>query len=337
MRVIKHKGLELASTKNMDRATWLALRSEWGVGGSDVSAVLRPGLNKYFSATELFYQKLGLTGSKSSHDRATLWGTELEPSVLKFGQFYDLESEDYISNYENGEIKRVIKPFKYMVRNPQYPQLFANIDGAINPLGKLKFEGIAEAKTVSRQQAEIWDGRIAPYHIAQVQSYMLVLKPIVTSGYAIIFYLEDGRELYARLIKESESFQSKIDEDSRFFWDKVKKGREIIAEVTDPERRDFFLSQIEPEPDHTKAYEDFISEKYAKKLSYQTVTGSDELLTIATQYDVLGREISALETSRQTERNKIIKFLNDNSANVVEMGRSKITYANKRLYVNIKD
>ena len=82
------RGLTLYSTKGMPREEWLKRRNE-GIGGSDMSSIL--GLNKRFSAVELFYQKSGLTFDASENINAAMhWGNVHEPVVLDHGQYLDV-------------------------------------------------------------------------------------------------------------------------------------------------------------------------------------------------------------------------------------------------------
>ena len=69
----------LASTKNMSRDEWLALR-RLAIGGSDAAAIC--GASPYSSAIDVFADKLGLKEPVQESESMML-GNILEPHVAK--------------------------------------------------------------------------------------------------------------------------------------------------------------------------------------------------------------------------------------------------------------
>jgi putative phage-type endonuclease len=331
----KIKGLVLIPTKGMTREQWLTARKD-GIGGSDISSIL--GLNKNFPAIDLFYQKIGLIENSTEENDAMFWGSELEDQVLEKAQYYDIDTASYRDNFHSGRILRRISKVKYMIRNEKYPHILANIDGAVNFQPRsFRMDAIAEAKCISRQTAEMWENGLPPYHIIQIQTYATVCAPLMRGKpEAFIFYLEDGRTFRGYQIPVFENIQEQIINRSADFWERVVKGREIIATVKDNTKRMQFLSQIEPEPDTTKAYEQFLSELFKLKSEMITVQGSDEVFEAASAYNIFKAEVNALEEKAQAERNKILQFMHHNNANIISFGDNGTIKYNKRLYVNIK-
>jgi predicted phage-related endonuclease len=332
----KVNGLTLYSTKEMSRTEWLNKRQD-GVGGSDISSIL--GLNHRFPCIELFYQKVGMTFDASeSTNSAMFWGTQLEDFVLNIGQYLDINSGEYLDNFASGNMLRKISKVPYMVQNPKYPHILANLDGAsgFRPRS-FKMDAICEAKTVSRQTAEMYESGLIPYHLTQILTYCLVCAPLMTGEpQAYIFYLQDGRDFRGYHVPMIESICDQIVTRSEDFWNRVIKGREIMATVKDIDMRLKYLAEIEPEPDNTDAYSQFMSELWKMKQNFVRIEGTDEDLAVAKRYLELKSTIDTLDEERQGCRNRIIKTLHNNGANVIDFaGAGRITY-NKKLYVNIK-
>jgi putative phage-type endonuclease len=328
-------GLEFISTKGMSREEWL-LKREDGIGGSDCSSIL--GLNPRFSAVELFYQKIGMTKNSTDENPAMFWGTRGEANVLNVGQYYDVDSGSYIDNFNSCRKVRRITKLGYMVKNPEFPWLIGNLDGAVNFTPRnFKMDGPAEAKTISRQTAEQWENGLPPYHLIQIHVYAIICAPMMRTNEAHIFYLEDGHEFRGFRIPVSEIIKEKILIKSEDFWKRVVKGREIMATIKDDDTRLKFLSQIEPDPDNSEAYYEFLSELFKLKQSFVRVDGKQEDIVNALAYKKLGAQINEIDEKRQEYKNKIMKSLHNSGANILDFGDAgKVTF-NKKLYVNIKE
>jgi predicted phage-related endonuclease len=332
MNVLNKHGLELIPTHDMSREEWLMRRRE-GLGGSDMGTIM--GANKNFSRLELFYQKCGAISESVEQNSPMFWGSVLEENVRDIAQYLDMETGEYISNYEAGNKLRKLSAFKYMVKNPSYPWLIANVDAleGFKPRS-FKAEGIGEIKTISRQSAEMWE-TFPIYHWFQVEMYHTVLKPILTTDDNKIFYLEDGRILRGFGVSWSESICDIMLTESHDFWELVKKGKEIVRNTPEKDKQLTYLSQIEPEPEGTQVYLDFLSDLYKMKLNYKTIKGNEKDKDHAMTYVMLGREMTELKKQRDLSRVHIIKRLKDESANVMKFDdKGKITY-NRKLYVNI--
>lgn len=328
-------GLELIPTSGMTRAEWLEKRKE-GIGGSDISSIL--GLNKRFSAVELFYQKVGLTQNSTEENEAMFWGTRNEDKILHVGQYYNFDTGQYVDNYNTHTKLQKITKLRYMVRNPQYPWLIANLDGAVNFIPRtFKMDGPAEAKAISRQTAEIWQNGIPPYHIIQIHTYCIVCAPMMKTNAACIFYLEDGNKFRGYRIPVIESIKEKILTRSEEFWKRVVKGREIMAAVKDDDTRLKFLAEIEPDPDGTEAYYDFLSDLFKLKQSFVSIEPSPADEFNVTEYKRLSREMNTLDGVRQEHKNHIMKSLHDAGANIIDFGKRGRVSWNKKLYVNVSE
>lgn len=325
--------LELIDVSKMSRAEWLDARQE-GLGGSDMSCIL--GLNKRFTRIELFYQKLGMNYNASEdHNIYTAWGTILEPVIRKTAEHLDLETDEWIDNWANGVKLRSVDEFNYMVRNPEYPWLLANLDGLINFDGQMA-DAIAEMKTISRQSADQWEGRMPIYYLAQVTMYMIVMQPMLREVNSHIYILEDGRDFWGMQVPKTQWLWDAVLEESHKFWELLEKGRDIIANTTNESDRSRFLAEIEPDPDDTPAYDEFASELHKRKSEFITVAGTPDMLKLATSYNGVNNEMKSLAKEKQSLTNQLKKIMNDHSANIIDFeDRGRITW-NKKFYVNLK-
>ena len=336
-KYIERNGLHYFPLNDLTREDWLRLRGMGGaIGGSDVGTIC--GWNYRQSPTGLFYQKIGIAfNDDSGHNEYTYWGSTNERNLMVTAQYYDHDDPaSYIDNREMGIQFREIEDFKYSIRNPEIPMFNVNVDGMIdiNP-DTWVARRIAEAKTISRQSAEMWQ-TIPPYHLGQILVYMCALKPMLTEDVAEIYYLQDGNKFYGYEIPQSPIVLERILEKCFIFYAKVQKGLEIVAGEPNPTLMYQALCEIEPDPDDTEAYQDFLSDLFKKKQKLVKVVGSDDDLRLAREYRAVDKELKDLTKLRQELKNKIWKVLHKNNANVVDFGADgKITY-NKRLYVNIK-
>lgn len=333
--MIKH-GLTFVPTSDMTRAEWLEKRQD-GIGGSDISSIL--GLNYRFSAVELFYQRVGIVKQSQEENEAMFWGTRHEDLILGMGQYYDFDTGQYKDHYNTGNKLRKITKLRYMVNNPQYPWIIANLDGAVNFTSRnFKMDGPAEAKAISRQTAEMWADRIPAYHIIQIMTYAIVCAPMMNTDSACIFYLEDGNKFRGYRIPVSESIKDKILTASENFWKRVVKGREITANVNDIDTQLKYLAQYEPEATGTEAYYDFMSELFKLKQNFIQIDATDEELHNALEYNTLSKQIKSLEGLRQVHKNLLMKSMHDAGANIILLpkNRGKVTW-NKKLYVNVNE
>jgi predicted phage-related endonuclease len=320
----------------MPRADWLRLRALDGcIGGSDIGTIF--DLNKYMSSLELFYQKIGLNFSAGeTHTPATFWGTYIEDDIRYAAQFWDKNDEQaYLYNATIGYKLREITELKFSVRNPELPFLNINIDGAIGFIPETwMMRRIFESKTISRQSAEMWESRVPPYQLLQVQGYLRGLKPMLLEDVGEIYYLKDGREFYGAEIPLMPDLADSIIEKSKDFYERVQKGLEIVANIKDLNERERALHEVEPDVTGNPAYEKYLSEEFKKKLKFVKIKGSSSDQEAAVNYKRTDEKIKKLEKELQLYKNQIWQTLSQNTANIVELpDGGKISF-NRRLYVN---
>jgi predicted phage-related endonuclease len=315
------------------------MRQELGVGGSDAGVIM--GINPYISALELFYQKLGLHPQGSEDNESTFWGRQNEAAILRVAQYLDLDDGTYLSNAADGRRLRGIMPLPYMVQNLDRPGIFGNIDAGVDTVfteeDGLHMDAIAEAKTISRQAREKWEGGLPPYYLFQALIYITVLEPVLRDKLCYIFVLEDGSRFSGWRVPLMEDLRDAMLDKINKFHSTLERGRDIVKTVKDPQKRHNYLISLEPEPDKTPAYEEYLSKHFLEKSQRKVIVGSPEILNIAKDYKRLNSEANKLDEKKQFIRNTILKYMRDNDAAVIDFGRDgKVSLGvNNRFYVNV--
>jgi putative phage-type endonuclease len=336
----------------MSRTEWLAHR-QLGLGGSDMGTIM--DMNPRFSPVELFYQKLGLNYTGETEDNIYMfWGRLLEDPVLDVAQYFDHALQEYMDNYTQGVKLRKITHLPLMVRNPEYPWLIANIDGLEGWNKSYKYpkaDALAEAKTISKQAREKWEGLIPPYYIAQSLMYGTVLKEILRGHVRVnIYVLQDGRDYSSipldmdidqRLINIQQSMLAKSYE----FWEKIKIGKKIVTQYEGYQEDETMrlelmqaLSELEPQVDPNPAYQQFYSKFYVDKMEMLTrvIDGDPDTWEKGMQYLKASKDHKETEAAKMHLANEIREILKNKNAYQIDFkGQGKISF-NKRLYVNLK-
>lgn len=141
---------------------WLKARKN-GIGGSDAAAIL--GLSPYKTNVELWEEKVGLRDPEDISDEDYVkYGKEAESHLVAL---FALDYPEYKvwtdSDYQ-------------MILHPEYPFLFATLDGHLMER-RTGRKGILEIKTsliLNGSQREKWKDCIPDQYFCQVLHYLLV-------------------------------------------------------------------------------------------------------------------------------------------------------------------
>jgi len=283
-----------------------------GIGGSDISAML--GLNPYKSAVEVFYEKIGVL--KPLKDNQHLfWGRQMEDMIANIWQYIDGTEDGYIENFNEGKIIRRCRKINGYAVNPDYPWLFYSIDrlmnkGSVNlATGEVEEkESVLEIKTANSFALNKWEDGIPPEYIAQPTQGMIIFE----LDYAETVIFDNLRNFKTFPIPgDSDGIKSLknkiIDISKRFWYDKVLPAKEIAKE----EGYVSFVNQdtpsgiqkLEPDPDNTETYKQFMSERYRTDPDWGI--GTHEHLELAYKWKCLN-EISKECKSRELEVKNLI-------------------------------
>lgn len=286
-------GLEFVNFNG--REDWLEQRQQLGVGGSESASIL--GLSPYSCSAQVFYEKLGLA-SKRNTSLAMIIGNEDEDKIARLWSFYDPNTgvESIPVNYQKNNVIR--KPLKLarIIRNSDYPFLFANPDRLFK---NGKDRAILEIKTINHWEAQKWESGVPIHYIIQIQHYMLVCKV----KYAELAILESNSKIDVIPFEASKEIQERIIEKCRAFWNDVLEARKIFAAGG----MELDIQHLVPAPDGSDAYTDFLKEKYrdgAKEIDVVVNANNEDLYDLQ-QYISYKQHYEEISRSMQYHEQKL--------------------------------
>ena len=314
----------------MHSDAWFDFRTN-GIGGSEMSTVL--GLNKYDTVTRTFYEKIKMIEPRKFDNAKMFFGRYMEDKIAEIWAYYDGTPDGWIENYKNDKIIRQCRNVNGYVVNPSYPWMFASLDrvqnikGGINLLTgePLKTEAVLEVKTLSYWSSSMWQDGIPISYLIQVHVYMIIME----TNYAEIAILKDGNEFVVEKVQRDEALCEKIIDISKSFWYKLvvpaqeafakRQEAEKVGNIGEVEKYDAVIQTLEPEPDHSEAYTEFMSERFLKERD--SVEGTIRLYDLAKADKVLNGLKGLIDDERTGIKNVFIKELTLASAEMVDFGR----------------
>ncbi len=333
---------------------WYAFRKREGIGGSECGTIL--GINKYDSSARLYHEKVGTYTPEKIDNRLMFWGREHEDKIAEIWQFWDGTPDGYIENRKAEKVIRRGRKINGYVVNPDYPWLYASLDRVINRDGgfnmitgePLQTEGVLECKTLSFWASNVWQDGIPPYYLAQVHQYMLILGV----DYSEIAILKDGNTFDVEYIERDENLSQRILTMTHEFWYKrVLPAREAKVKrdemdqnrrVYDAQQQDAIIQQLEPDPDTSEAYKDFMNERYLHERT--RIKGTMKLYTLCKKDQVLKMVINGLIAKRNLIKNMLMRVLVDNGTDYIDFGDmggvrwvQKKGQENRELRISIKE
>lgn len=297
----------------MSRADWLRYRMT-GIGASEVGTVMK--LNPYKSAIQLFYEKIG-DYVESLENLAMFLGTESEEFIADLWQYWpekEGSTQAMIENYRAGRVIRRCQRVNAYVRNPKYPWLFVSLDRKINKTA-IKGEGALELKRISSWEADKWEAGIVPGHVVQVQTQIMVAE----FDHGEMAVLQDGPEYNVFPFTLNKAICKAIVKDTKEFWDRVLEARIVQTRKFEATRTfnmrmvqdcDAALQKLEPEPDGTQAYADFLKKKYRIDDPGEKA-GTDEVFQWACSLVKCNEKMKRIAEDKLLYENRIKKAMGD--------------------------
>lgn len=332
---------------------WFEFRRN-GIGGSEVGAILR--LDPYQTAAQIYAEKVGVYERRREDVEATFWGRKHEDDIADSWQYWNGTKEGYIQQYNSGNIVRKCRKINAIIVNPKYPWLFGSLDRFITkdsgvnmitgePLDDI---GILELKTLSYWGSRVWEDGIPIYYLAQIHQYMIIME----CDYAEIAILRDGSKFDVEYIQRDEQLCQKILNITHDFWfNRVLPAKEAFRKreeadmrgnLDESEKWNAQLHQLEPPPDETAAYEQFMNEKFVKERD--SIQGTVEIYDLCKRDVVLRRVIARASKTRRYFRNILVKYIIENGVENIDFGKlGNVNYVrrrnnrNKTLTINIKE
>jgi len=198
MRERYGQALRLASTAELSRAQWLAIRG-LGVGSSDAAAAV--GLSSYKCALSLWLEKTGRRKPEDlSQKEAVLWGTVLEPVLATV-----------YAERTGRKVRRV----NAILRHPEHSFMLANLDREV--LGAQQGIGVLEIKTASYHSAPQWEDGIPLAYQCQVLHQLAVTG----HAWADVAVLIGGQDFRIYRIERDDDKIADLIEREAHFWQAV--------------------------------------------------------------------------------------------------------------------
>lgn len=316
---------------------WQSLRRSFSsnglTGGSDAGAII--GLDDYRSFSHVFYDCLGVGYFPRKVNEIMLHGTLLEGYVANLWQYHD--GRGVVENHGKGSKVNRYRRVDYIIQNPGYPDLFANLDFEIirhHSMGKTP--GVLEIKTISSEVSDKYTLGFPPKYVCQVQLYLLVTG---LSWAELCWFNVGRREIKKTEIFPDTSLQNEIltaAEDLRRRVSEAKKHMEdyFADHEYDIDTARLIASYYEPDAQPGDAYKEYLSARHKAK-SYDTeCVAGDEVNGWYVSLMASRAERSAADDRVTNLENKIKKYMLDNGANVLHLdGGAKITW-NKQFRIN---
>lgn len=322
---------------------WLAARKE-SIGASEVFAIAYT--SQYLSNIELFYDKLGAMRPNVQNIR-TYIGKKSENIVDQFWPYYEEDNDDsiWINSEKGNKLKECIN-VNLTARNSKYPFITSTPDRIIQPVGMYagKGKGSLEYKNTQSFVLKSYLPNLPPGHIFQCCTQMMVEE----LNYGELFYFVDNRtyQNYCFTRKQMKSMEQKILDFTTPFWNNVLKGRPIYNAIFEAKRinnhkraaeLETELAQLEPPPQNSKSYLDFINKRYKDRImTTSSIPGTNDQYLIAQKHQELGKKIEKLELQQRQAEIDLKNILKEHS--VLDFGaKGKVTwycYESRRIFKN---
>jgi len=320
------KNLIRIPTKHLDEKGWQKLRQSFVVkgmtGGSDAGTLL--GWNKYSSPVSMYYNAIGLSPVGFEMNMEIMMGKMQEDNIAYQWQYYDEDEQQFFHNVTNNIKTREYKKEKDIFLNPDYPTLFANVDGIIvkHPV-KGKKKGILEIKKINGSVIESYADLRPPQYVAQAQQYMLVFD----LDYAELCMRVDGRKLVVHMIERDEEVMKAILLQSKQHQERVLHAMESLKN-SDGSAEDMYAiaAQLEPAADGSEDFDAFMSAKHKARNNEKTIIGNDDHNKWIDQYLKANEKIKEAEKSKLFWGNKLKQAMEKKGASVLDTDTSKITW-----------
>jgi len=319
-----------------------------GIGGSEAGVIC--GFDKqYDSPIWPYHLKIGDIDRKKEENVRMITGREIEDTVARFWSHWGGDEQSFIQNMSTATIIRKCRNLNAYVVNPKYPWLFASVDRLINAKGginlitgeMLKTEAILECKAMGHFRYTSLENGVSKAHLAQIHVYMLIME----TDYAEIAMLVDSGKFIVEPIQRDETFMKEVIDTTKSFWyDKVLPGRKayemkqkclLMGDYQGSEANDAIIQQMEPEPDSSPAYREYLEERYQRNA--ETHEGSFEAFDWAKEDRFYLSLKNKIDEKQSLLRNRLIKEMSVNAVKRIDFGSSGSVACDKKFTNGLKE
>jgi putative phage-type endonuclease len=314
--------IRLVPTRDMDRDAWLRYRLN-GIGASEVGVIF--GLSPYKASIQLFYEKIGEHPKFDIQSLPAFLGKNQESFIADMWEHWDGTQEGMMHNYETENRIRRCKRVNAYAHNEKYPWLFVSLDREINQYDN-RGNGALELKTIGGYEADKWESGLPPVYVLQVQTQMLVCE----YSFGEIAILKDNRDFMVFPFEMVPSICDSILERTGEFWGRVLQARKILTQRFEADKNfngrqvdelTAELQALEPSPDGSDAYNNFLKEKYQIALPGER-KGSAIELEAATQHKAVQAQLKALKEAETLQTNILKNSIGQQGCDLLDFGQN---------------
>ena len=208
-----YQAIRVASTTNMTRDEWLAIRAK-GIGSSDAAAAI--GLSSYKCALSLWLEKTGRQPSEDlSNKEAVVWGTVLEPVLAKM-----------YAERTGRKVRRV----NAVLQHPDHTFMLANLDREVITEDGT---GVLEIKTAGFYSAQLWEDGVPVAYQCQVLHQLAVTG----HAWADVAVLLGGQEFRIYRIERDDDKIADLIQREAQFWSCVTEDQQPEPDASDDAER----------------------------------------------------------------------------------------------------
>ena len=208
-----YQAIRLASTTNMLRDEWLAIRSK-GIGSSDAAAAI--GLSSYKCSLSLWLEKTGRHQPEDlSNKEAVVWGTVLEPVLAKM-----------YAERTGRKVRRV----NAVLQHPDHTFMLANLDREVITEDGT---GVLEIKTAGFYSMQLWEDGVPVAYQCQVLHQLAVTG----HAWADVAVLLGGQEFRIYRIERDDDKIADLIQREAQFWSCVTEDQQPEPDASDDAER----------------------------------------------------------------------------------------------------
>lgn len=273
------------------------------LGASEIGTVVYG--NRFSSNLEIFYEKVGMRRRNRIENIRMFLGNETEPVSGKMYCYYEGTEQSIVDNVRAGrKVKEIEYPFNKTAFNDKYPHLAASPDARIIAS---RGDGSLEIKNTTSWALGSYDTGLPTDNVIQIIAQMMITE----WDYGELFYFIDNARIQLHPVerKDCANVEELILEHTAPFWNNVLKARPLFNQLFEAQRNmnmrlvnelQMEIARLEPPPQNTDGYLNFMSEKWKEKMNGTgVVTGTNQLLVYAKDHKRISKEIEALESAQR--------------------------------------
>lgn len=322
------------------REQWSVYRDR-GLGASDIGTVM--GKNKYQSALELWHLKIGRSKPRPMSLRMNI-GHLSEPLIADLWEYWIDDKVKFNENVTNRTKVRHCEDLKAYAHNDKYPNLFVSLDRVFKDKRFGDQWCNLELKNKTSLSYKQFTDKMNPVEVLQLSTQQIVTE----YPYGEIAYFIDNVEMEVLPItlKDAKRLEKPIIETVNTFWKSVEKGRVLVNQIDYAKRNyqmklagelEMELLQLEPLPEDTEAYMDYLTELARNKITAVPIKGDEEMLAKARKLLKNDQQRKKLEQQRLDLQSDLAHAMRSMDKYEIDFGKNgKVSLWNGRFKNMVK-